>query len=160
MSNGPGQPTVVTPEVVSLLVTSFQDGLNVTQACWQANISRDTYYSHYNSDPEFSDKMDRARQFLSMNGRKKVKEAMIKGDMKTIRWFLERRDKDDFSSRTEVTGRNGKPLGATLDPDEKARLDKIWARKHGSNNTTSESTPGNDQPVDQPGGGSEGQSVS
>lgn len=159
MSNGPGQPTVITPEVVSILIGCFQDGLNITQACWQANISRETYYYRYNSDPEFSDKMDRARQFLSMNARKKVKEAVTKGDMKTVRWYLERRDKDEYSARTEITGRNGKPLGVAVDPESKSKLDSILARKHGTNNTSEPST-GDDQSNDPGSGGSEDQSVS
>jgi hypothetical protein len=114
-----GRNTVITDEVVLELIKAFHDGLNIQQACWQSEISRNAYYDRYNIDPIFKDKMDRARQFLSMNSRLKIREAIMAGDLKTARWYLERRDKDDFSSRTEVTGRNGKPLNpVVLDPEE------------------------------------------
>lgn len=156
-----GRDTVMTEEKILELIACFHDGLNVQQACWQVEIHRDTYYHHYNTDPAFSDRMDRARQFLSMNSRRKIKEAIMNGDLKTARWYLERRDKDDFSSRTEVTGRNGKPLNpVTLDPKEKERLDNIMLRKNGKPDTTGESATGDSQSNDSPGGGTEGQSVS
>lgn len=152
------KPTVLTPEVVGILVQSFQDGLNVTQACWQAGIGRDAYYDRCKADPAFADKMNRAQNFLSMNARKNVMHAIKKGDMKTSRWLLERKNKDEFSSRTEVTGKDGAKLIDGVEPEARERLDNILARKNGANG--SNQPTGDDRPDDSGGGGDADQSVS
>lgn len=152
--------TTWTDEIVGELESAYRDGLNTSQACWQVGIARNFYYDRYNTDTLFKDKMDKARQYLSKIARIKVAGAITKGDMKTARWYLEKRDKDDFSSRTELTGRGGKPLGAGISPEEKERLDKIILRKHGNETTTNEGPAGDDQRDDQPSGGTESEGVS
>lgn len=142
--------------IVAELLSCFRDGLNVSQSCWQVGISRNFFYDKYNSDDDFKDKIDKAKNHLSKIARIKVGAAITKGDMKTARWYLERRDKDDFSARTEVTGRGGKPLVSRLDPEEIEKLDRIWGRKHGkSDQDTDDSSQGDDNQVDQAGRGSE-----
>jgi hypothetical protein len=152
-----GRPQVMTPEVVALLVSAFRDGLNITQACWQAGISRESYYHHINSDPELSDKMDRAQQFLSMNSRQNISKAVQSGDLNTSKWLLERKNKDEFSTRQELTGKGGKPLAtAVLSPEEQAEIDgTLTAKPDGAEapNETSETTDTGD-------GRSESESVS
>lgn len=153
---GPGKPTVVTTDVVALLISAFQDGLNVTQACWQAGIGRDAYYDRYNVDPEFADKMDRAREFPSMNSRKGIVKAIKNGDVHSMKWWLERRSKDEFSTRQEVTGRGGRPFNEPLSPEEKAKVDSTLRAKAEREAKPDEA----DRPTDPGVGGTEGQSVS
>lgn len=150
-----GAPTVMTEKVVRLLVQSLQDGLNVSQACWQSGITRDTYYNHYNNNPEFSDRMDRARAFPSMNSRKGIVKAIKDGDIHSMRWWLEHRDKDEFSTRQELTGRKGQPLVQTLSTEEKARIDEALKAK-----VDKEVPSETDRSTDPGTGGAESESVS
>lgn len=89
-------------KVTPLLVASLQNGLNVTQACLQADISRETYYAKCKDDESFSDKMELAQQFGSMKARQNVIQAVNSGDPHMSKWYLERRDRD-FKPKTDVT---------------------------------------------------------
>jgi hypothetical protein len=39
-----------------------------------------------------------------------IVKAIDSGDVKASQWYLERKCKDEFSTRTENTGENGEPL--------------------------------------------------
>ncbi len=91
-----GRPTVLTPEVVSILVTCFQDGMTVREGCWQSVISHEAYYSRIRSDEQFADTMARAQSLATVDARKVVIEAIKHGDLKTSMWWLERKAPDEF----------------------------------------------------------------
>lgn len=97
------RPTVITAKVVRLLVTCFQNGLTVRQACWQSGVSHEAYYQRLRSDSEFADIMSKAQQLPSMTARNNVLKAIKKGDLSSSRWWLERKDKEEFSSKADVT---------------------------------------------------------
>jgi hypothetical protein len=96
MSKTAGRPTVITPEVVSILVGCFQDGMTVREACWQSVISHEAYYSRVRSDEQFADTMARAQSLATVDARKVVIEAIKKGDLNTSKWWLERKAPDEF----------------------------------------------------------------
>ena len=129
-----------TDAIVAELTSAFQDGLNITQACWQAGISRDFYYDRMNKDLDFADKMSRAREFPSMNSRKNIVTAIKKGDQNASKWWLERRSKDEFSTRQELTGRGGKPLNEPLSPEEKNKVDETLRAKAEREDETDEAS--------------------
>lgn len=96
------RPTVITARVVSLLVTGFHNGLSVRQACFQAGISHEAYYARLRSDKAFTDTMSRAQQLVSMTARTSITNAIKSGDVAASKWWLERRDRDDFSLKQEI----------------------------------------------------------
>ena len=49
-----------------------------------------------------------------MKAKTEVARKISKGDKDTIKWWLERRRKAEFSTREEVTGANGEPLTVTV----------------------------------------------
>lgn len=104
-----GRPTVMTDETVSKLRQAFLMGANVSMACANAEISRETYYSYLKENPEFSDKVDIWRK----NPLLKATHTIYKNldDPDTAKWYLERRLKEEFSTRQEMTGAEGGPLG-------------------------------------------------
>lgn len=102
MAKKGGRPTVITARVVRLLVTCFQNGLTIRQACWQSGISHEAYYQRVKNDSEFADKMSKAQQLPSMTARTNVMTAIKKGDVSASKWLLERKDKEEFSSKTDV----------------------------------------------------------
>lgn len=102
-----GAPSVLTPSVVALLVAAFESGLPKTQAFRYAGISKDTYYRAIKDDEEFADKMRVAQQKLNFRAREVVAKAINNGDVRTAQWWLERKQKDEFSQRKETTGSGG-----------------------------------------------------
>lgn len=102
-----GAPTVLTPQAIALLVAAFQNGLSKTQAFRYAGISKDTYYRAIKTDEEFADKMRVAQERLNFRAREVVAKSIEGGDVRTAQWWLERKQKDEFSQRKETTGSGG-----------------------------------------------------
>lgn len=91
-----GRPTVLTPEVVSILITSFQNGMTVREACWQSGISHEAYYNRARSDTGFADTMARAQAFCTIAARQTVINAIKGGDVATSKWWLEKKAPHEF----------------------------------------------------------------
>jgi hypothetical protein len=102
-----GRPTVLTPTVIDKLVHAFEHGYTKTQAFRYSGISKDTYYGAMKSDEEFADKMRRAQDHLGLKARDVVSAAITANDVKTAKWWLERKAKDEYSLRREATGAGG-----------------------------------------------------
>lgn len=105
-----GRPTVLTPQVVAKLVAAFQNGLTKTQAFRYAGISKDAYYDNMKKDEAFADKMRDAQEHLNFKAREVIAQAITNGSDMNARWWLERKAKDEFSPRREVTGNGGGPV--------------------------------------------------
>ncbi len=105
-----GAPSVLTPQVVAKLVAAFQNGLTKTQAFRYAGISKDAYYDGMKRDSEFADKMRAAQEHLNFKSREVIAKAIESGSDLNARWWLERKAKDEFSPRREVTGNKGGPV--------------------------------------------------
>jgi hypothetical protein len=86
-----GRPTKMTAEVVRKLEDAFKFGATVTEACFLSDISREMFYQHYRLDQVFSDKIERARSWLVITAKHNLATAIIKGDIKSSVWLLEKR---------------------------------------------------------------------
>lgn len=86
------------PDVVSLLVSAFRDGMTVRQACIQSNISHEAYYRRCREDADFADKMYFAQQTVMTAARKNVIKAINGGDLRASQWWLE---KHSFANQAE-----------------------------------------------------------
>lgn len=105
------RPTVMTEDVISKLEQLFRDGSHVYEACKEVNIDPSTYYKHLKENPEFSNRMDLAQEYTTEIARALVSRTISKrGDVDTAKWWLERRAKDKFSTRSEHTGADGKDI--------------------------------------------------
>ena len=100
--NKGGRPTVMTPEVVSKLEYGFMKGLNDTEACLYADISRQALYDYCNKYPEFADRKEELKKKPSIKAKLNIEEAIEAGDTDISKWYLERRNKEEFSLKTEV----------------------------------------------------------
>lgn len=96
------RPKKVTEEVVGKLEYAFSKGFNVTEACNYAEISRDTYYEYLKKNKGFSDKMERAQTNLQRRAKINLAEAIENGNLEESKYFLERKCKDEFSSKQEI----------------------------------------------------------
>lgn len=101
--NKGGRPTVVTDAVVSKLEYGFLKGLNVTECCHYANISRPTFYEYLEKNPAFSNRIEELRSNPSTKAKLNVVEAIENGDTDLSKWWLERKNKDEFSTKQEVS---------------------------------------------------------
>ena len=94
-----GRPKVTDkPDVVSLLVSAFRDGMTVRQACIQSGISHEAYYRRCREDTDFADKMYYAQQTVLTAARRNVIKAIKGGDLRVSQWWLE---KHDFARQSE-----------------------------------------------------------
>ena len=98
-----GRPTIMTDAIVSKLEYGFMKGLNVTECCHYADISRNCFYEYLDKNPEFKDRIEELKSNPSTKAKLNVDEAIENGDTDLSKWWLERRNKDEFSVKQEVS---------------------------------------------------------
>lgn len=96
-----GRPTVMTPEVVSKLEQAFSMGCSDLEACLFADISKQALYDYQEKNPEFADRKAMLKQKMIFKARSVIAEALNNKDENTAKWLLERKLKDEFSTKTE-----------------------------------------------------------
>ena len=64
-----GRPTIMTVATVSKLKEGFSFGLNDTQACLYAGISRTTLFNYQEEHPEFINRKEELREDVKMNAK-------------------------------------------------------------------------------------------
>lgn len=103
-----GRPTKITPLAVKKMEEVFAIGGSDSEACFYANISRQTFYQYLKLHPEFNDRIDALREKPIL----KARQTIIKNldEPETSKWYLERKKKSEFSTRTELTGQDGEKL--------------------------------------------------
>jgi len=104
------RPTVMTPEVIAKLEEAFAWGCSDIEACLWADIAPATLYQYQEKFPEFAERKARLKETPIMLSRKAVVNAIKKGDRVTALAYLDRKKKDEFSTRSEHTGADGKDL--------------------------------------------------
>ena len=97
-----GRPTVLTDAVVGKLEIGFAKGLNKTECCKFAGISRDTLYAYIEKHPEFSDRIEVLQSHPSMKAKINIADRIEKGDVELSQWYLERKNRDEFSLKQTV----------------------------------------------------------
>ena len=105
-----GRPTKVTPEVVTKLEQAFSMGCTDEEACLFADISRMSLQRYQEAHPSFRDRKALLKQKLVLKARSVIAEALNRKDENTAKWYLERKAKNEFSARQELTGADGENL--------------------------------------------------
>ena len=103
--NKVGRPTVMTEEVIQKLEYAFMRGLTDLEACLYANISKSTLYNYCEENPEFLERKEELKQHPTAKARLNVTEAIEKGDEDLSKWWLERKARDEFSTKQEVAAK-------------------------------------------------------
>lgn len=95
--------------------------LYAAEAC---GVARQTFWKFMKDNPELEDVRNECEEGLLDIGEKHLTTAIGTGDMKTIRWHLERKGKNrGYTTRQETTGADGAPLEIAqierrvIDPD-------------------------------------------
>ena len=94
-------PTKLDDNTVQKLEQSFSLDCTVEEACFYANISRQTYYNWINSFPEWKERFDTLRQKPILLARKTAVDK-IGDSYSNAMDYLSRKRKDEFSTKQEI----------------------------------------------------------
>lgn len=85
-----GRPQKVDYQVMSKLEDALQYGATVSEACYHAGISRDTFYRYFRNEDVFAKRMEAARNKLLTMAKANVAQAIMNGDYDSSVWLLEK----------------------------------------------------------------------
>lgn len=104
-----GRPTIMTEDVVRKLEEAFLLGCSDAEACLVADISETALYEYQKANPKFTERKRLLKENPVYLARKSVISSMGNDGDLALK-FLERKRKDEFSLRQELTGKDGKDL--------------------------------------------------
>ena len=96
-----GRPTKLTPETIDKLRTAFLMGCSDIEACLYADISKTALYNYQNKNPKFVDQKEQWKEQLTLKARTVIANALNNKDENTAKWYLERKAKNEFSTKVE-----------------------------------------------------------
>jgi hypothetical protein len=102
------RPTVMTPETLDKLRYVFSIGGSKKEAAIYAKISESTLFDYIKDNPEFSEEIEALIQEPILKAKYTIVESLK--DVKDAQWYLERKLKSEFSTRNELTGKDGEQL--------------------------------------------------
>lgn len=102
----PGRPTVVTSEVLGKLEQAFMWGCSNREACLYADISESTLYDYKAANPAFSEKIEKLKDNPKLKARMIVNKKLDDYDGETAKWYLERKARNEFSTKQETDNFN------------------------------------------------------
>lgn len=142
-----GRPTVMTAEIIAKLEEAFLNGATDREACFIAQIGQTTLYEYCQENQEFAERKESLKDMVKYKARHNVVKAITAGEIDISQWYLERKVKEEFATRTENTGAGGKDLIPTVSEDDKLLAKQISEqRRITRGNITSEGTSA--EPVD------------
>lgn len=100
--NKGGRPTVMTPETLKKLEDAFLVGATDIQACLAADISHATLYNYQEKNPEFIDRKEALKSSLALQAKNNMANSIASGDTTDSKWYLERKEKAEFSTQTNT----------------------------------------------------------
>lgn len=111
-----GRPAFDEDYIVDKLREAFLMGCTDREACLYAGISKDWLYNYQHDHPEFVEQKEDWKDNPKLQARRNLYNAITGfGDVDSSQWFLERKAKDEFSRRQELTGADGEAIEMTLD---------------------------------------------
>jgi hypothetical protein len=119
------RPVEFTKEVVRKLEEAFLLDCSVEEACFFADISRDTYYKHIKKEPSLSDRFEELRQAPFLKARRTINKAIGENPMIAID-YMRRKRKKEFGDNLDLTS-DGQKLSTT--PEEQAEVNKLFNAK-------------------------------
>lgn len=96
-----GRPTKLTPETIDKLRTAFLMGCSDLEACLYADISKTALYNYQTKNPDFVDQKEQWKEQLTLKARTVIANALNEKDRATAQWYLERKAKNEFSTKVE-----------------------------------------------------------
>lgn len=120
-----GRPPVIDKDVLNKLETSYSMGCTDSEACLFANISKQTLYNYQDKHPEFVERKEMLKKKMIFKARSVIADSLNNKDEKTAMWYLERKCKDEFSTKQEIGGNVSVQKVFITKEDEKNALEHI-----------------------------------
>lgn len=111
------RPTVMDENIVSKLEEGFSRWLTDNEACLYADISRSTLFRYIEQNPEFWNRKELLKDMPKMKAKLVVTDKILEKDDYNSRWYLERKGKDEFSTK-EIIDQTNKNLNLNKDVSE------------------------------------------
>lgn len=131
------RPTKMTNEVIQKLEDSFVKGMSDREACTYVNICPQTLYNYCNDNPDFLERKERLKDTPKIRAKINIAKALEDGDKEMSKWYLERKAKDEFSTKQafEVAGQVGLPAADKTKLAEEFLRQMVddWNEDHGEN---------------------------
>jgi len=120
------RPTVMTPEVIQKLEEAFAWGCSDREACLWADIAEKTLYLYQEKNPEFIHRKEALKETPILLARKSVANGIKRNPDLALK-LLERKKKDEYSLRQELTAKDGEQLipKPIMDLTESSRQDGV-----------------------------------
>lgn len=97
----------VDKKILETICECLEKWWTIWDACYLAGIQRSSFYYHYNQNEKFAMQVDFARSKIERKSRELLWEAITdKKDTNMAKWYLERKAKDEFSTKTEHTSKS------------------------------------------------------
>jgi len=114
------RPDAVTPEVLSKLEEWFAMWFTDVECCLYANIASATLYRYVEKNPEFRERKEHLKDQPKMKAKLNIVKSIDAWDKNDSRWYLERKSKEEFSTK-EVTENTNTNVDVTEDLTEEQR---------------------------------------
>jgi hypothetical protein len=112
-----GRPTVFNESTLQKLEIAFSNDATDEQACFLANIATSSLYNYQKEHPEFLERKKALKQMVTYQAKSNLKELIFsqekeleKERIEASKWILPKREKSDYSERSELSGPEGKDL--------------------------------------------------
>ena len=96
------RPLLINKDTVAKLETFFSYWFTDAETCLQANISTATLYRYIQQNPEFWVRKDDLKNKPKMKAKLNILEKINNKDIDTSKRYLERKAKDEFSTKQEI----------------------------------------------------------
>ena len=97
-----GRPTVMTAEILRKLEEGFLMGLSDRKCCAYADVSTTALYEYCKKHPKFAERKELLKDSPAIQAQINVVTAINNGDEDMSKWYLERKAKDEFSTKQDV----------------------------------------------------------
>lgn len=112
---GGGRKPSITPEKGAILLAALENGLTLKESLLQAEVSEDAYKRLLKKSEKFRTQIAVAKVKLSILAKAGMAKRIQQEDGAMIRWYLERKCPEEFSTRLVEDKRdNPLPEGTTI----------------------------------------------
>jgi hypothetical protein len=113
-----GRDSVINEKTIRLLEEAFIRSYTDLEACLFAGIGKTAFYKYKKENKDFAERIEVLKKHVLLTAKQNIVDKIEVGDTDTSKWYLERKNKDEFSTRIESINTN-------LDFEMKDEDDKI-----------------------------------
>jgi len=111
-------PSETRKAIIEAVEKYLKLGFNLTKSCDLAFVPRTTFVTWCKEDPKLRQSVQYWRHYTSVSARETIQTAVENKSIDDAKWWLERKDKKDFSTRSEIV---------EVEDDEELQEDKDFS---------------------------------